>query len=193
MNFLAHIYLSGDDEELMIGNFIGDFVKGKAWEEYAESVQQGILLHRSIDQYTDNHEIVMKSKERLRPKYRHYSPVIADVFYDHFLSSLWQNYHDTPLLNYTDDFYKIADRNKAIIPESAQYMLSYMRRDNWLYNYQFIKGIRQALTGMSRRTPFNSRMEEAADDLLEDYEYYKQDFEAFFPQLVAHTQSFLNQ
>ncbi len=90
MNFLAHIYLSGNQERVMIGNFIGDFVKGKAWEEFDSAIQRGILLHREIDRYTDDHEVVIKTKERLRPKYHHYAPVISDVFYDHFLASLWK-------------------------------------------------------------------------------------------------------
>lgn len=192
MNFLAHIYLSGDDEHIMIGNFIGDFVKGKAWEEFDERIQRGILLHRTIDQYTDEHEVVTKSKERLRPKYHHYAPVIADVFYDHFLSSLWNNYHSTPLLDYTHEFYRVVDKNKKHIPEKALYMFGYMKRDNWLYNYQFIEGIRRALTGMSQRTTFDSHMEEAADALKADYSSYKDEFEEFFPDLVNHVKTFLN-
>ncbi|MEQ8424061.1 MAG: DUF479 domain-containing protein, partial [Cyclobacteriaceae bacterium] len=90
MNFLAHIYLSGDNAQLMIGNFIGDFVKGKNLSaRYNPDVVLGIELHRAIDEYTDSHDVVQKSKVRLRPKYRHYSGVIVDMFYDHFLAKNW--------------------------------------------------------------------------------------------------------
>ena len=86
MNFLAHIYLSGEDTPLMIGNFIGDFVKGNEYKNFPADIQNGVLLHREIDSYTDSHEIVLESKKRLREKYRHYSGVITDIFYDHYES-----------------------------------------------------------------------------------------------------------
>lgn len=175
----------------MIGNFIGDFVKGKAWEEYETPLRNGILLHREIDRYTDGHEVVTRSKERLRPKYHHYAPVISDVFFDHFLASLWGHYHPKPLLQFTTDFYKITEAYQEVIPEKARRMLTYMKRDNWLYNYQFLEGIQMTLSGMSRRTPFKSKMEQATADLKSDYDLYKKDFEEFFPDLISHTQSFI--
>ncbi|MEQ8473673.1 MAG: ACP phosphodiesterase [Marinoscillum sp.] len=191
MNFLAHLYLSFESEPIMIGNFIGDFVKGKAFENYDIDIQKGILLHREIDKYTDDHGIVMKSKERLRPKYHHYAPVIADVFYDHFLSKMWLDYHDQPLIEFTESFYQMAKSRKSEIPERAYLMLTYMARDNWLYNYQFIEGIRRTLTGMSKRTPFESKMEQSSADLKEDYEAYQKEFITFFPELINHSKSFL--
>ncbi|MEQ9307018.1 MAG: ACP phosphodiesterase [Marinoscillum sp.] len=175
----------------MIGNFIGDFVKGKAFEEYPTEIQKGILLHREIDRYTDDHAIVMKSKERLRPKYHHYAPVIADVFYDHFLSKLWSDYHSTPLLEFTESFYQLAKTHKSEIPDKAFRMLTYMARDNWLYNYQFIEGIKRTLSGMSSRTPYESKMELSSKDLENDYEAYQKEFITFFPELVNHSKSFL--
>lgn len=190
MNFLAHLYLSGKNEKIMIGNFIGDFVKGKAYEQYETDIQKGILLHREIDNYTDSHLIVMRSKERLRPKYHHYAPVITDVFYDHFLSSLWQNYHHEPLENFTTYFYQLADKYHSIIPKTANHMLTYMKRDNWLLNYQYVSGIDRALTGMARRTPYVSKMDQAAKDLEENYDLFREDFRAFFPELQHHVRNF---
>lgn len=191
MNFLAHIYLSGTDPEIIIGNFIGDFVKGKAWQTLPESVQKGILLHRSIDEFTDSHVIVEQTKLRLRPKYHHYAPVVSDLYYDHFLAALWTNYHPETLLTFTQDFYQLTRDFGSIIPEAAKHMLTYMSRDNWLYNYQFIAGIDKALKGMSRRTTFTSGMEHASRDLEKDYVLYQQEFEAFFPELIRHSSSFL--
>lgn len=191
MNFLAHLYLSGDNEDIMIGNFIGDFVKGKAHENYNSEIQKGILLHREIDSFTDSHEVVMKTKERLRPKYHHYAPVIADVFYDHFLARLWSNYHQKTLLAFTEDFYKTTNRYMHIFPAHAANVLSYMKRDNWLYNYQFVKGIDRALTGMAGRTPYDSKMEEASADLEKDYEKYQKEFILFFPDLKSHVENIL--
>ena len=190
MNFLAHLYLSGDDEEVLVGNFIGDFVKGAQMDHYPQNVQKGIRLHRSIDYYTDTHEIVLQSKIRLREKFRHYAPVIVDVYYDHFLARDWAKFSKTPLKEYTENFYQLINKYFDMIPKGVIHMLSFMARDNWLYNYQFIEGIDRALTGMSRRTKFESKMEEASKSLKEHYESFDKEFHQFFPDLENHVSNF---
>ncbi len=191
MNFLAHIYLSAGLPDVTIGNFIGDFVKGKSWEDFPMDIQKGIHLHREIDRFTDVHEVVTKTKERLRPKYRHYAPVIGDVFYDHFLARNWSDYHEKTLVDFTKEFYQMTNGYSHILPDKAKHMLTYMKRDNWLLNYQHVEGIDRALTGMSRRTPFNSKMEDASKDLKNDYEDYKAEFTLFFPDLISHSKDYL--
>lgn len=190
MNFLAHLYLSGNDEELLVGNFIGDFVKGSQMDQYPANIQKGIRLHRSIDSYTDNHEVVLQSKIRLREKFRHFAPVIVDVYYDHFLAKDWASFSSTPLLEYTENFYQTMDAYYDILPKGVVHMLSYMARDNWLYNYQFIEGIDKALTGMSRRTKYENKMDEASQALIDHYEEFKQEFHQFFPELQDHVNNF---
>lgn len=192
MNFLAHIYLSGENEKLIIGNFIGDFVKGNQLLNYEKELMNGILLHREIDRYTDDHPVVLESKKRLWDKYHHYSPVIVDVYYDHFLANNWSNFHDEPLASFTENFYQLLEDNKALLPERVVRMLHYMKKDNWLYHYQSLEGIRQTLTGMSRRTKFESSLEKAHVDLEKYYELFKEDFETFFPKLVQHSKEFLS-
>lgn len=182
MNFLAHAYLSGDNTKLLVGNFIGDFVKGREFETFEEGISKGIVLHRAIDEFTDNHAIVSQSKDRLRDKYRHYSGVIVDVFYDHFLARNWSDYHQTPLLNYTKNIYKLLDDHNAILPKQMKFVLGYMKRDNWLYNYSKIEGIDRALTGMARRTKFDSKMEEAVMDLRSNYSLFENEFNEFVPE-----------
>src|SRR4051812_44429809 len=108
MNFLAHLYLSGDNDYVKLGNFIGDFVKGRNLnEQFPSGIARGIRLHRAIDEFTDSHPIVKKSKDRLRPAYRHYAPVIVDVFYDHFLARNWTRYSDTALADYAEQTYDL--------------------------------------------------------------------------------------
>ena len=175
----------------MIGNFIGDFVKGKAFEQMDEEVARGVLLHREIDRYTDQHETVRLSKKRLQKKYRHYSPVIMDMYHDHFLAINWGNYSQVDLLPFTESFYQIAENYATHLPAKAANMLKYMKSGNWLYNYRSIEGIDQALTGMERRTKFASKMDEAAADLSEHYDDFLSEFEAFFPELIAHSKGFL--
>jgi acyl carrier protein phosphodiesterase len=190
MNFLAHLYLSGDDEEVLVGNFIGDFVKGSNMDHYPEKVQKGIRLHRSIDFYTDTHEVVLQSKIRLREKFRHYAPVIVDVYYDHFLARDWAKFSKISLIEYTENFYRLMNNYFDMIPKGVIHMLKYMTQDNWLYNYQFLEGIDRTLTGMSKRTKFESKMEEASKSLKEHYADFEREFYQFFPELEAHVSNF---
>jgi acyl carrier protein phosphodiesterase len=193
MNFLAHLSLSGDDPKIMIGNFIGDFVKGKqALSAYEKEIQFGIELHRSIDAYTDRHPLVKESKKRLSGKYRHYSGVIVDMYFDHFLSRYWQEFHDVSLESFSRRSYKLLEDHRSILPDRVRGMLPYMVRGNWLVGYGTIDGIGQALSGMARRTPFESKMEEAAVDLKDNYELFRLDFMNFFPELRTYVLSILN-
>jgi acyl carrier protein phosphodiesterase len=187
MNFLAHLYLSGDNPKLMVGNFIGDFVKGKsALAKFEPEIIRGIELHRSIDAFTDKHSIVSTSKDRLREKYRHYSGVIVDVFYDHFLAKNWSDYHSQPLLDFSLASYKTIERFGDVLPDDVRNMLPYMKRGNWLLNYSFVEGIHRALSGMASRTTFVSKMEEASSELVTHYDAFEKEFQEFFPQLNAH-------
>ena len=192
MNFLAHLFLSGENEKVKVGNFIGDFVKGNQLEKYDAEIQIGIKLHREIDYYTDSHPVVLESKKRLRPKFGHYSPVIVDVFYDHFLAKNWHSYMPVELKKYTTIFYQMIKGYSSVIPQAVNNMLVYMSETDWLYNYQFLEGIDRALTGMSRRTKFESKMEVAAKSLEEHYDLYENEFRIFFPQLQSHVTKILS-
>ncbi|MEP2772858.1 MAG: ACP phosphodiesterase [Fulvivirga sp.] len=189
MNFLAHAYLSGENPKLMVGNFMGDFVKGKQFEQFDKTIANGILLHRLIDEFTDNHKTVAQSKRRFSEKYRHYSGVIVDVAYDHYLAKNWSEYHTMDLLSFTQYVYNTLDQYKEIFPERFGFMLGYMKRDNWLYNYAELSGIDRALTGMSKRTKFNSKMEMAAFDISKHYEELEKEFNSFFPEVIAFVNS----
>ena len=184
MNFLAHLYLSGADPKVKIGNFIGDFVKGRNLSEQFEAgIVKGIALHREIDAFTDRHPVVRESKIRLRPKYRHYSPVIIDVFYDHFLAANWATYSDQLLANFARDSYNTLEKYQALLPEQVNQMLPYMIKGNWLVGYSQVEGIHRALSGMARRTPYESKMEEATADLQLYYSEFQDEFDRFFPEL----------
>ncbi|GAB4245781.1 MAG: acyl carrier protein phosphodiesterase [Ekhidna sp.] len=190
MNFLAHLLLSGNDEEVMVGNFIGDFVKGPNLEAYPPNISYGIKLHRAIDTFTDSHPVVLKSKVRLRKKFRHYAPVIVDVFYDHFIARDWHLLSNQSLLEFTHHFYERIKSYYDLIPPAVIHMLGYMREANWLYHYQYIEGIDKALTGMSRRTKFDSKMEQAARVLEAYYSEFENEFKQFFPEIQSHVANF---
>lgn len=192
MNFLAHLYLSGSDPEIKLGNFIADFVKGRnTVSRFTPAIAKGIELHREIDYFTDHHLVVQKSKNRLRPKYRHYSGVIVDVFYDHLLAVNWKNYSTESLNDFAAHSYQIVLQHESILPVELMEMMPYMIKGNWLVNYATIEGIHRSLSGMARRTPYESKMEEASNDLKENLSYFQEEFNLFFPDLKLFCEEWL--
>lgn len=184
MNYLAHIYLSGDNNLVTIGNFIADGIKGKDYKKYPRDIQIGILLHRHIDTYTDAHKTVRLSTKRLHKKYGHYSGVIVDILYDHFLAKNWATYSDVPLEEYTEHFYDSLETYYDILPLRIQKMMPYMLADNWLLSYASIEGISRVLDGMNRRTKNRSSMNEAVVELEEFYTEFENEFSTFFNELI---------
>ena len=193
MNFLAHIYLSGDDEGVIIGNFIADGIKGKKYEIYPTSIKKGILLHRAIDSYTDKHPIVKQSTARLHKNYGHYSGVIVDILYDHFLAKNWKKYHITPLSTYVDNFYEVLRKNYEILPIRIQRMMPIMISQNWLLSYASTEGIATILSQMNIRTKGKSKMNLAILELETYYEDFEEEFEIFFSELISYSKNKLNQ
>lgn len=189
LNYLAHLYLSFNDPEIMIGNFIADHVKGKAVENYEGKIRKGIALHRAIDTFTDQHPVTIKSKERLRPVFRKYAPVIVDLYYDHFLGRDWSRYHHLVLADFAQHSYALMQRHLTLLPERTVYMLGFMESQNWLLKYATVDGLQRALTGLSRRTTFESNMEHAHDFLREHYAEFEKEFEAFFPDLRLYVEA----
>ncbi len=190
INFLAHLYLSDDDRETAIGNFLGDFVKGKDYLDFPEKIAKGIMLHREIDRFTDRHEIALRSKDKLRNKYRHYAGVIVDMFYDHFLAKNFSDYHELSLIEFTEKNYAYLLDSIDSMPEKAQLMLPYMVRNNWLLAYAQIEGLQRALSGMTRRTKFDSKMDKSIQDLVIHYDTFESEFREFFPIVKAHVSDF---
>ena len=183
MNFLAHIYLSGDNEELILGNFIADSIKGKKYLNYPPGIQKGILLHRRIDHFTDTHPIVRRSSSKLHKNYSHYAGVIVDIFYDHFLASNWEEYSKVPLENFVADFYILLKKNFDLLPTPIQSFLPYMVAENWLLSYASIDGISRILYQMNIRTRNIVQMDKAVNELREHYSEFEKDFSEFFPIL----------
>jgi acyl carrier protein phosphodiesterase len=186
MNFLAHAFLARRSVPHLVGNFIADFVKGKQVHNYENGILDGIIMHRKIDEYTDNHEMFRLSRSRIRKKYNHYSGVVIDLFYDHFLAKNWEEYEKIPLDKFAKFVYSVILDHEYIIPDKAQNMLPYMIKYNWLVNYRSIEGIDRSLKGLANRTPYPSRMDEAAGDLVKYYDYLESDFRKFFPDIISY-------
>jgi len=183
MNFLAHIYLSGDDELIKIGNFMADGIRGKQFENYHSDIQKGILLHRFIDTYTDSHPVFKQSTKRLHEKYHHYAGVIVDVFYDHFLAKNWNRYSDEKLEDFVARFYQSLHDNYDLLSERIQGFMPYMIERNWLVSYQTVEGIHKILTQMDSRTKNESNMRFASNELQAFYTEFETEFTTFFEDL----------
>ncbi|WP_405296752.1 ACP phosphodiesterase [Algibacter sp. Ld11] len=193
MNYLAHIYLSGDNELVTVGNFIADGIKGKNYKKYPRDLQIGILLHRNIDTYTDAHKTVRISTKRLHENYGHYSGVIVDILYDHFLAKNWSTYSDIPLADYVDTFYDSLEDNYSVLPSRIQKMMHYMVSDNWLLSYASIEGIARVLEGMNRRTKNRSGMDKAVNELEFFYKEFETEFSSFFDELIVFSKEKLKE
>ena len=184
MNFLAHLFLSGSNEEWRLGGFIADAVKGNKILKYSDGIRQGIILHRRIDEYTDNHPLFKQSAERLKPRYKRYSVVITDMFYDHFLNVNWYKFSNEKLPEYVQQFYISIAKNYLILPSKFRKAIPFLIYNNWFLSYGNFEGLKKRLEGMSRRTRFYSGMDNAIDELQEHYPQFQKEFLEFFDNVI---------
>ncbi len=166
---------------------MADSIRGKKYLDYDTGIQKGIVLHRFIDTYTDAHPVFRQSTKRLHHNYSHYSGVIVDIYYDHFLAKNWAEYSKEPLLDYTLDFYTTLNEYYHVLPLHVKKFMPYMIADNWLYSYAQPEGIARVLQGMNRRTKNRVGMHEAIDDLMVHYVDFENEFRIFFEDLREHS------
>ena len=185
MNFLAHTYLSGSNEEIIVGNFMGDYVKGRNYLLFPEEVKKGILIHRDIDSFTDMHLITRRNKQRVAARYHKYAGIIIDIFYDHFLASLWDQYSDLPLQDFVSRTYDLLKRNYKVLPEAIKRWFPTFLENNWMMTYRTVDGIELVLERMSANTSLPNHAGYAVDVLKEQYSVFEEDFREFFPLIVA--------
>lgn len=193
MNFLSHIYLSGNNNLIKIGNLVADGIHGKSYQNYSQEVQIGILLHREIDTFTDAHPLFRQCTKRLHRKYSHYSGIVVDIYFDHFLAKNWFQYHDTPLAIYVSDFYEMIQKHEQILPEKFKRLLPFMIGQNWLLSYASFEGIQEVFNGMHHRTKQRVKLNEAVTELKLYYEAFEADFKLFFEDLKVFSQIKLNE
>ncbi|WP_158861074.1 acyl carrier protein phosphodiesterase [Lunatibacter salilacus] len=191
MNFLAHAFLSFDQPKILVGNFIGDFVKGNLEDQFEREIINGVRLHREIDRFTDFHPLVKESQLLLKPVFFRYSSVITDMFFDYFLAKNWSAYHDVPLENFSQEVYGMIEEYLPILPDKFKYAFSFMKKENWLVAYGTEPGIQRALTGISQRATFKSNLENATSHLMLHHDQFQRYFDNFFPDLIAFSKETL--
>jgi len=183
MNFLAHLYLSGSDVEIQLGNFIGDYVKGKSFTQYPEGVQKGITLHRAIDSFTDKHSSTRECIELFHPGYGRYAGVVVDVLFDHVLANEWYRYSQSDLKSFTRTFYFQMVRKYYLLPDRVRKFLPFMIQSNRLYSYKTIAGTTRAIEIMSSVTSLPDKSDYAMITLNENYDLITSHFNILFPEM----------
>jgi acyl carrier protein phosphodiesterase len=195
VNYLAHFYLSEGNENLILGNLLADSMNGSLaspqYESFSNEILDGIRLHREIDSFTDNHPIVRQSIHRLQPKYRKYSGVIVDMYYDHLLARNWNKFSNEPIELYSARVYSLFEQHKDIIPFKMNRLVHSMTSRDWLSNYRFEENLDWAFKGIAQRAKFDSKMENALEDLMENYGEFLEEFLNFFPEIIAHCHQFI--
>jgi acyl carrier protein phosphodiesterase len=193
LNYLAHAYLSFGDPKVLVGNFIGDFVRDPIETVYEREIVNGIRLHREIDRFTDRHPVVKEAQSILKPDYGRYASVITDMYFDYFLCKYWNNYHHQPVELFAQETYETLESFKEILPAKFLKVFGNLRNYNFLAGYGDLEFLQSALAGMAKRTKFDSKMETAHIFLKENHEFFRIHFGIFFDDLVQFSQITLNE
>lgn len=195
MNFLAHLALSGDSQMVLMGNYVADFVKGKVTEErlqtWPDGFGKGILLHRTIDHYTDNHPLLLQMKKEIAPQFGKWSGVVSDVFFDYILANHFETFYPKNLGTFVAEKHQVIRQHFDLVPLKMQPMAKAMIDYNWLLNYRTIKGIEETFTNLSRRNEMRKELFGAEKSLRTNLAYYEEYFFAFYPQLQQVSIDFL--
>jgi acyl carrier protein phosphodiesterase len=186
LNFLGHLYLSGTDPLITVGNFMADAVKGRDLSRFDPKLEQGIRLHRAIDSYTDRHVLQRQGRERVHPHAGRYASVVMDMFYDHLLAKHWNEYREEPLPHFAQRMYGLLSAHAHLMPERTRNVLPYMVNRDWLTSYATLAGIGRALEGLSHRVPMGAPMRGAERVLETNMEQYLSEFRSFLPEIEAH-------
>jgi len=184
MNYLAHLYLSGEDEATMVGNFIGDYVKGKNYEKFPADIQKGILLHRQIDSFTDQHSKFREAKKLLNGDYGLYSGIVIDLFYDHFLAKNWNRYSSLTLREFAKYSHAILLSYFRYLPKQVQDFLPFLIQHRRLESYAATNGIQKSLEIMSRYTSLPENSEKAIKVMQSNLYFFEKNFAEFMHETI---------
>lgn len=185
MNYLAHCFLSCSEEDLLIGNFIADSIRNSDLPGLSERVREGVYIHRKIDTYTDNHPLVRQGTKRLHAKHGKYAGVLLDIFFDYLLVKNWATYSGQDLAAWTQNIYRIFETRMEDIPPKLRRSLPYMIADNWLMRYGTEEGLRFTFSKMKNRVRYPEMFSGATDSLLADLDAFNEEFNLFFPDVIA--------
>ena len=192
MNFLAHACLSFNVPEILLGNMISDFVKGKKQYEYPDMVHKGIVLHRAIDTFTDQHPATHAIKQVFKSTYGLYAGAFADVAYDYFLANDMREFSDEPTLSdFADQTYSMLSNQSGLFPDNFETVFHHMRLHNWLLNYRHKWGIEKSFGGLVRRAKYLNDAAPAISIFEKNIDLLQQQYDDFFPALKNYADNTL--
>lgn len=184
MNFLAHLYLSGESDGIKTGNFIGDYVKGRKFENYSGDIRKGILLHRSIDNFTDNHHLFQEVRRYFYPDYGRYSGIVGDVVFDHLLAKQWNQFSGYQLRDFARNAHSILLSNFFRLPFSVQQFLPIMIQHKRLESYASVEGLEKALQIMANYTTLPALSQQAIKVLEKNLDPINELFIRFMEKII---------
>ncbi len=188
MNYLAHAYLSFNKTDLLVGNMISDYIKGKKQFDYPSAIQKGIRLHRAIDDFTDNHAATFEIKKFFKPAYRLYAGAFTDVVYDYFLANDTNQFATADeLKKFTQNTYHLLQLRSEHFPEKFANMFPYMQEQNWLYNYRFNEGMQKSFGGLASRAKYIEETDTAYKIFLDNKTDIDRWYQIFMPDVKFFT------
>lgn len=189
LNYLAHIFLSGTDSQVKIGNFIGDFVKGNQLNSQPSCIRSGIVLHRKIDSFTDSHPVVIEIIGMLRPVFGRYSGIIVDMYFDYFLAVSFFDYAGVRLSTFAFRFYVDLLFYYKYLPVRVKRFVFHFIATNRLKRYSTLEGLKSSLQIMSNHKIPAIEPDKTIDFLIQNHDELEDKFHQFFPDLIQFVKS----
>ncbi|MFM1771982.1 MAG: hypothetical protein RLZZ71_1124 [Bacteroidota bacterium] len=183
MNHLAHLYLSSDNEEEMVGQFIADAVKGNDFNAYTPNIRKGILLHRWVDSFTDTHELVKELRAEYRPKLGLYSGVLIDLVFDYFLAKDFQLHSGKELSEFQQFTFSVLNKYEEKFPERMKNYFFHMKDKEFMMKYAHPVGMAVIVRQMGMRSARGEALIQAGDYFLDHVEAASKYFPSFFQDL----------
>jgi acyl carrier protein phosphodiesterase len=189
LNHLAHAWLAAPDDDLMLGGLIADFLRGALDPELARGVRAGVLLHRSVDTYTDAHPQVVAARALFEPPYRRYAGILLDVWFDHLLARDWTRYGEGWLPAFSQSVQNLLTRRAAELPPRMHAFVRYLLAHDLPQRYREPRMIADVLHGLSSRLSRANPLAAALPVIEERADAIERHFAAFFPDLMAHARA----
>jgi acyl carrier protein phosphodiesterase len=192
MNFLAHLVLAGDDEGLRLGAMLGDFIRGKhALADFSESVQDGIMLHRHIDAFTDSLPDISRLRRWFSPPFRRYGGIVIDLAFDHELARRWEKYSGISLEQFDADVRELLSGNENVVPEQLRRFMQYADRRGLFAAYREKSEVLHSLRGIGHRLSRPNPLHRV-DEIWEEFEpLISAGFEQAFAQVQLEVADWL--
>ena len=186
MNYLAHAFLSNNNKDLLIGNFIADHIRGNQFENYSPGIVDGILFHRKIDLYTDTHAQFKACKRIFYNGFEKHSGILVDIYFDYFLAKDFEKYTDIPLAKFSENVYKVYRDSEKLLPESSSRFLEYVIKNNIYSSYATLTGIERVLNHLSNRIQHNVQLDKSIEILKANEQEIQKKFDVFFKELIVN-------